>query len=56
MTVCLTAFVCAAVSNAQAGEDSCTREDLAKITDKYFESIQEHSISGLPLASTAEIH
>jgi hypothetical protein len=54
LTVCLTVFVCAAVSNAQTGGDSCTREDLIKITDKYFESIQEHKTSGLPLASTAK--
>jgi len=54
LTVCLTAFVCVAVSNAQTGEDSCTREDLTKITDKYFESIQEHKTSGLPLASTVK--
>ena len=48
------AFVCAAVSNAQTGSDSCTREDLTKITDKYFESIQEHKTSDLSLASTAK--
>ena len=54
LTVCFTAFVCAAVSNAQTGEDSCTREDLTKITDKYFESIQEHKTSDLPLASTVK--
>ncbi len=54
LTVFLTAFVCAAVPNAQAGEDSCTRGGLTKITDQYFASIQEHSISGLPLASTAK--
>jgi len=51
MTVCLTALAYAAVSNAQ---DSCTREDLIKITDKYFESIQAHNTSGLPLASTVK--
>ena len=49
-----TAFLCTAVSNAQAGEDSCTRENLTKITDRYFESIQAHNTSGLPLASTAK--
>ena len=54
LTVSFTAFVCAAVSNAQTGEDSCTREDLTKITDKYFESIQEHKTSDLPLASTVK--
>ena len=54
LTVCLTAFGCASVSNVQTGEDSCTREDLSKITDKYFESLQEHRTSGLPLASTAK--
>jgi hypothetical protein len=54
LTVCLTVFVCAAVSSAQTGGDSCIREDLIKITDKYFESIQEHKTSGLPLASTAK--
>jgi len=51
MTVCLTALVFTAVSNAQ---DSCSREDLIKITDKYFESIQKHTTSGLPLASAAK--
>ena len=54
MTFCLTALICTSVSNALAGEDSCTREELNKITDMYFKSIQEHSISGLPLASTAK--
>lgn len=54
LTVCFTIFVCATVSNAQTAEDSCTREDLIKITDKYFESIQEHKTSGLPLASTTK--
>jgi hypothetical protein len=54
MKVFFTVFVCAAVSNAQTAEDRCTREDLNKITDKYFESLQEHNTSGLPLASTAK--
>jgi hypothetical protein len=54
LTFSFIAFVCAAISNAQTGEDSCTREDLTKITDKYFESIQEHKTSDLPLASTAK--
>ena len=53
LTVFFSAFVCTAVSNAQTTEDSCTREDLIKITDRYFESIQEHKTSDLPLASTA---
>jgi hypothetical protein len=53
-TFCFLVFVCAAVSNAQTGENSCTRENLTKITDKYFESIQEHKVSDLPLASTAK--
>ncbi len=53
ITVCLTALVFAAASNARAG-DRCTREDLIKITDRYFDSIQKHSTSGLPLASTAK--
>ncbi len=48
------ALVCAAVSNAQTGEGRCTREDLTKITDRYFESIREHKASDLPLASTAK--
>jgi hypothetical protein len=48
------AFACAAVSKAQAGENSCTREDLAKITDNYLKSIQEHRVSDLPFASTAK--
>jgi hypothetical protein len=47
-------LVCAAASSAQTGEGSCSREDLAKITDKYFESIQQHKKSGLPVASTAK--
>jgi hypothetical protein len=54
LTVSFTAFVCAAASHAQTGKGSCTREDLAKITDKYFESIQQHKTSGLPLASAAK--
>jgi hypothetical protein len=54
MAVSFLAFVCAAVSNAQTGGDGCTREDLTKIANKYFESIQEHTTSGLPLASTAK--
>jgi hypothetical protein len=54
LTASFLAFVCAAASNAQTGEDRCTREDLTKITDKYFESIQEHKASDLPLASTAK--
>ena len=53
LTVSFVALACAAVSNAQTG-GSCTREDLAKITDKYFESIQEHKASALPLAATAK--
>lgn len=54
LTVSFIVIVCAAVSNAQTGDDSCTRENLTKITDKYFESIQEHKTSDLPLASTAK--
>jgi hypothetical protein len=54
LTFSFIAFVCAAISSAQTGEDSCTREDLTKIADKYFESIQEHKTSDLPLASTAK--
>ncbi|MBN1830750.1 MAG: hypothetical protein JW896_01415 [Deltaproteobacteria bacterium] len=54
LTVCFTVFLCAEVLNSQTTEDSCTREDLIRITDKYFESIQEHKTSGLPLASTAK--
>ena len=53
LTVSLMALVCAAVTNAQTG-DNCIREDLSKITDKYFESIQEHKASDLPLASTVK--
>ena len=53
LTVSFMALVCAAVSNAQTG-DGCIREDLTKITDKYFESIQEHKASDLPLASTVK--
>ena len=54
LTVSFLVFVCAAISNAQAGKNGCTREDLTKITNKYFESIQEHKTSDLPLASTAK--
>ncbi len=54
LTVCFTAFAFVAVSAAQTRQDSCIREDLAKITDKYFESIQEHKTSDLPLASTVK--
>jgi hypothetical protein len=54
LTVSFTAFVYAAVSNAQTGGDRCTREDLTQITDKYFESIQQHKTSDLPIASTAK--
>ena len=54
ITVCLASLVCAAVSTARAGEGSCSREDLVKITDKYFESLQEHGLSDLPLASTVK--
>ena len=54
MMFCLAALLCASVPNARAGEDSCTREDLIKITDKYFESLQENKIRDLPLASTAK--
>jgi hypothetical protein len=53
LTVLFTAFVFASVSNAQTG-GSCTREDLTKITDKYFASIQEHKTSDLPIASTVK--
>src|SRR5512136_1518220 len=48
------AFVYAAASTAQAGEDGCAREDLAKTADRYFASIREHKTSELPLASTAK--
>ena len=54
ITVLSTAFACTLVSNALAGEDSCSREDLTKITDMYFESIQKHTTSGLPLSYTAK--
>lgn len=52
LAACVVAFIFAAVSNAQTGKDGCTREDLTKITDRYFESIQEHKTSDLPLGST----
>ncbi|GEM_PF-451945 len=48
MMACIILF--AAGSNAQAKDDSCTREALTKITEMYFEAIQTHSTSGLPLA------
>ena len=54
LTAGFIAFVCAAASSAQAGEDGCTREDLTKIADKYFASIREHKASDLPLASTVK--
>ncbi len=54
LTICLTTFVYAAASNARTAEDSCTREDLTKITDMYFEAIQAHKISGLPIAPTVK--
>ncbi|MEJ2110128.1 MAG: hypothetical protein P8Z37_09495, partial [Acidobacteriota bacterium] len=54
LTASFMAFGFAAVTNAQTGEGSCSREDLAKITDKYFESIQQHNTSGLPVASTVK--
>jgi len=54
LTVIFMVFVYAAASNAQTGESNCTREDLAKITDQYFESIQQHKASDLPLAPTAK--
>ena len=47
-------FASAAVSNAQTGDSSCSREDLTKIMNSYFESIQAHKTSGLPLASTVK--
>jgi hypothetical protein len=54
LTAGFVVLICAAASSAQTGEGSCSREDLAKITDKYFESIQQHKTSGLPVASTAK--
>ena len=54
LTAGFIAFVYAAASTAQAGEDGCAREDLAKIADRYFASIREHKTSELPLASTAK--
>ncbi|MBN1906665.1 MAG: hypothetical protein JW927_16400 [Deltaproteobacteria bacterium] len=54
MTVCLVAFVCAACAKVQTGEESCTRENLNKITDKYFEAIQAHKTTDLPLAPTVK--
>ncbi|MBN1569836.1 MAG: hypothetical protein JXA73_18470 [Acidobacteria bacterium] len=54
LTAGILTFVCAAASNAQTGGDSCTREDLTKIADAYFESIREHKASDLPLAFTAK--
>lgn len=52
LKACFTVFVFTTVSYAQIGKDSCTREDLAKITDRYFEALQAHKTSDLPLAST----
>jgi len=54
LTAGFVVLICAAASSAQTGEGSCSREELAKITDKYFESIQQHKTSGLPVASTAK--
>ena len=55
LAVSFIAFVGAAALNAQTGDGGCTRENLTKITDKYFESIQEHKTSDLPLSSTAKL-
>jgi hypothetical protein len=52
--ICFAALVFAAVANAQTSASKCTREELNNITDKYFESIQQHKTSGLPVASTAK--
>jgi hypothetical protein len=54
LAVSFMAFGFTAVSKAQTGGGSCSREDLTKITDKYFESIQQHNTSGLPVASTVK--
>ena len=56
LAVSFLAFVCAAVSNAQTGGDSCTREDLTKIANKYFESIQEHNDIRFAACFHGEIH
>ncbi len=53
--VYLSAFICVfQVLSIQAEEEICTREALSKITDQYFESIQAHNASVLPLASTVK--
>ncbi|NLA74080.1 MAG: hypothetical protein GX846_01145, partial [Deltaproteobacteria bacterium] len=54
MTVCLAAFLCTAGSSALAAEDGCSRDELNKITDMYFEAIQAHNTSGLPLAPSVK--
>jgi hypothetical protein len=54
LAACFLVFVCAAVSNAQTGDSSCSREELTKIMNAYFGAIQEHKTSGLPLAATVK--
>jgi hypothetical protein len=54
LTIGLLAFLCTAASYAQTGVESCAREDLAKISNKFFDSIQEHKTTDLPLASTVK--
>lgn len=43
-----------ASSTAQAGKDGCTRADLTKVADTYFESLREHNASDLPLGTTVK--
>src|SRR5512145_2624098 len=38
---------------AQSGGQSCTREGLKAITDKFFAALEAHNPSGVPLASGA---
>jgi hypothetical protein len=39
------------VTNAQSEDTVCSRENLKGLVDKYFEALEAHDPSGLPLAS-----
>ncbi|MCC6202178.1 MAG: hypothetical protein IT494_04165 [Gammaproteobacteria bacterium] len=54
LTVGFIASVATASSTAQEGKDACTRADLTRIADTYFESLRNHTASVLPLAATVK--
>jgi hypothetical protein len=54
LVISFAALVLAASAYAQAGAAGCARGDLQDIMDKYIASLQAHSTSGLPLASTVK--